>query len=140
MTLMGCREAIFVDKSTIDFPIFLLFFNTKFPIFPVFSILSFLFSYFPIFLSNHAAGHPATNTSTFNNSHDLFPELYHRLSYTNVSDLSKVLQHALHTVASCSLKKVQFLHTIKPGFDCSTSPTSRVAPQMTHILCLDEFK
>ena len=43
---MGCREAIFVDKSTIDFPIFLLFFNTKFPFFPVFSILSFLFSYF----------------------------------------------------------------------------------------------
>ena len=42
---MGCREAIFVDKSTFDFPIFLLFFNAKFPIF--------LF-----FLSNHAAGHP----------------------------------------------------------------------------------
>ena len=55
---MGCREAIFVDKSTFDFPIFLLFFNAKFPIFPIFSILSFLFSYFPIFLSNHAAGHP----------------------------------------------------------------------------------
>ena len=42
---MGCREAIFVDKSTFDFPIFLLFFNAKFPIFPIFSILSFLFSY-----------------------------------------------------------------------------------------------
>ena len=55
---MGCREAIFVDKSTFDFPIFLLFFNAKFPIFPIFSILSFLFSYFPIFLGNHAAGHP----------------------------------------------------------------------------------
>ena len=52
---MSCREAIFVDESTIDFPIFPLFFNTKFPIFPIFSILSFLFSYF---LSNHAAGHP----------------------------------------------------------------------------------
>ena len=52
---MGCREAIFVDKSTFDFPIFLLFFNAKFPIFPIFSIPSFLFSYF---LSNHAAGHP----------------------------------------------------------------------------------
>ena len=26
-------ETIFVDESTIDFPIFLLFFNTKFPIF-----------------------------------------------------------------------------------------------------------
>ena len=52
---MGCREAIFVDKSTFDFPIFLLFFNAKFPNFPVFSILLFLFSYF---LSNHAAGHP----------------------------------------------------------------------------------
>ena len=37
---------MFVDKITIDFPIFLLFFNTKFPIFPIFSILSFLFSYF----------------------------------------------------------------------------------------------
>ena len=47
---MGCREAIFVDKSTFDFPIFLLFFNAKFPIFPIFSILS--------FFSNHAAGHP----------------------------------------------------------------------------------
>ena len=52
---MGYREAIFVDKSTFDFPIFLLFFNAKFPNFPVFSILLFLFSYF---LSNHAAGHP----------------------------------------------------------------------------------
>ena len=52
---MGCWEATFVDKSTFDFPIFLLCFNAKFPIFPIFSILSFLFSYF---LSNHAAGHP----------------------------------------------------------------------------------
>ena len=43
---MECRESILVEKSTIDFPIFLLFFNTKFPIFPIFSILSFLFSYF----------------------------------------------------------------------------------------------
>ena len=42
---MWCRESIFVEKSTIDFPIFLLFFNTKFPIFPIFSILSFPFSY-----------------------------------------------------------------------------------------------
>ena len=46
MVLMRCREAIFVDESTIDFPIFLLFFNKEFPIFPIFSILSFLFSYF----------------------------------------------------------------------------------------------
>ena len=45
MTLMGCREAIFVDKSTIDFPIFLLFFNTKFPFFSCF-----LYPEFPIFL------------------------------------------------------------------------------------------
>ena len=37
---------MFVDKITIDFPIFLLFSNTKFPIFPIFSILSFLFSHF----------------------------------------------------------------------------------------------
>ena len=51
---MGSREATFVDKSTFDFPIFLLCFNAKFPIFPIFSILSFLFSYF---LSNYAAGH-----------------------------------------------------------------------------------
>ena len=29
-----------------DFPIFLLFFCAKFPIFPIFSVLSFLFSYF----------------------------------------------------------------------------------------------
>ena len=43
---------MFVDESTIDFPIFLLFFNIKFPIF---SIPSFLFSYF---FNNHAAGHP----------------------------------------------------------------------------------
>ena len=43
---MGSREATFVDKSTFDFPIFLLCFNAKFPIFPIFSILSFLFSYF----------------------------------------------------------------------------------------------
>ena len=42
---MGCREAIFVDKRTFDFPIFVLFFNAKFPIFLIFSILSFLFSY-----------------------------------------------------------------------------------------------
>ena len=50
---MGCREAIFVDKSTFDFPIFLLFFNAKFPIFQI--IFPFYFSYFlnpefPIFL------------------------------------------------------------------------------------------
>ena len=57
---MGCREAIFVDETTIDFPIFLLFLCTKFPIISIFSILSFLFSYF--FLSNHAAGHPVHNT------------------------------------------------------------------------------
>ena len=44
--LMECREAIFVDKSAIDFLIFLLFFSKKFPIFPIFSIPSFLFSYF----------------------------------------------------------------------------------------------
>ena len=56
IALMGCGEAIYVDESTIDFPIFLLFFNTKFPIFPIFSIPSFLFSSF--FLSNQAAGHP----------------------------------------------------------------------------------
>ena len=43
---MGCREAILVDKSTFDFPIFLLFFNAQFPTFPILSILSFLFSYF----------------------------------------------------------------------------------------------
>ena len=53
---MGCRQTIVVDESNIDFSIiFLLFFNTKFPIFPIFSILSFLFSYF---LSIHGAGHP----------------------------------------------------------------------------------
>ena len=52
---MRCREAIFVDKSTINFPIFLLFFNTKFPIFP---FSQSWISYFPIFLSYHAAGHP----------------------------------------------------------------------------------
>ena len=46
IALMGCREAIYVDESTIGFPIFLLFFNTKFPILPIFSIPSFLFSYF----------------------------------------------------------------------------------------------
>ena len=46
ITLMRCQEAIFVDRSTIDFPIFLLFFYAKFPIFPIFSVLSFLFSYF----------------------------------------------------------------------------------------------
>ena len=57
IALIGCGETNYVDESTIDFPIFLLFFNTKFPIFPIFSIPSFLFSYF--FLSNHAAGHPA---------------------------------------------------------------------------------
>ena len=45
ITLMWCRESIFVEKSTIDFPNFILFFNAKFPIFPIFSILSFLFSY-----------------------------------------------------------------------------------------------
>ena len=46
MTLMWCRDSIFVEKSTIDFPIFLLLFNTKLPIFPISSsILSFLFSY-----------------------------------------------------------------------------------------------
>ena len=56
---MGCSETIFVDESIIDFPIFLLFFNSRFPIFPVFSILSFLFSYFLFFLSNHDAGHLA---------------------------------------------------------------------------------
>ena len=46
IALIGCGETNYVDESTIDFPIFLLFFNTKFPIFPIFSIPSFLFSYF----------------------------------------------------------------------------------------------
>ena len=46
--MMGCREAIFADESTIDFPIFLLFFNTKFPIFQYFSY--FLNPEFLIFL------------------------------------------------------------------------------------------
>ena len=45
-----------MDESTIDFPIFLLFFNTKFSIFPIFSIPSFLFSCF--FFSMHGTGHP----------------------------------------------------------------------------------
>ena len=45
---MGCREAIFADESTIDFPIFLLFFNTEFPIIQYFSY--FLNPEFPIFL------------------------------------------------------------------------------------------
>ena len=49
---MGCREAIFVDKSTIDFPIFLLFFNTKFPFFSYF--LNPEFPIFLFFLSNYA--------------------------------------------------------------------------------------
>ena len=53
---MRCREAIYVDESTIDFPIFLLFLNTKFPIFP---ISESRVSYFPIFLSDQAAEHPA---------------------------------------------------------------------------------
>ena len=39
-----------MDGSTIDFPIFLLFSS-------YFSILSILSFRFPIFLSNHAAGH-----------------------------------------------------------------------------------
>ena len=38
----GGREAIFVDESTMIF----LFVSRKFPVFPIFSILSFLFSYF----------------------------------------------------------------------------------------------
>ena len=67
---MGCREAIFINKSTINFPIFLLSFSTKFPIFPVFSILSFLFSYF--FLSNHAAGHPEIESSTLKRTKDIY--------------------------------------------------------------------
>ena len=66
---MGCREAIFINKSTINFPIFLLFFKTKFPIFPIFSILS---SYFPIFLSNHAAGHPEIESSTLKRTKDIY--------------------------------------------------------------------
>ena len=62
-TLMGCRQTIVVDESNIDFSIiFLLFFNTKFPIFPIFSILSFLFSYF---LSIHGAGHPVKSSPLF---------------------------------------------------------------------------
>ena len=50
---MGCREAIYFEESTIDFPIFLLFFNTNFPIFPIRS--KSWVSYIPIFFfSNHA--------------------------------------------------------------------------------------
>ena len=53
------REAIFVDESTIDFPIF-----------SYFLIQRFLFSqswdsYFPVFLSNHVAGHPANEIWKF---------------------------------------------------------------------------
>ena len=61
---MRCWEAIYVNERTIDFPIFLLFFNTKFPIFPIFWILSFLF---PIFLSDQAAGHPVPDNFKFSN-------------------------------------------------------------------------
>ena len=62
---MGCGEATFVNKSTIDFPIFLLFFDTKFPIFPIFSNLTFLFSYF--------SGQPCRWTPcTFHNFHSNF--------------------------------------------------------------------
>ena len=50
-----------MHESNIDFPIFLLFFDTKIPFFPIFSVLSFLFSYF-FFLSNHAAGHLASGS------------------------------------------------------------------------------
>ena len=42
---MWCRESIFVEKSTIDFPFLLPFFNTKFP-----SFSSFFNPEFPIFL------------------------------------------------------------------------------------------
>ena len=49
IALIGFGETNYVDESTIDFPIFLLFF--------LFSQSR--VSYFPIFLSNHAAGHPA---------------------------------------------------------------------------------
>ena len=60
IAVMRRREAIHVDESTIDFPSFLLFFITKFAIFPIFSIPSFLF-----FWSNHAAGHPALTIHLF---------------------------------------------------------------------------
>ena len=50
---MECREAIYVDESTIDFPIFLLFF--------LFS--NFLNPEFPIFLRNRAAAHPASGNN-----------------------------------------------------------------------------
>ena len=66
---MGCGETNYVDKSTIDF----LFFS-------YFLIQSFLFflvsqsrvSYFPIFLSNHATGHPDTAHWTELNETTLF--------------------------------------------------------------------
>ena len=54
---MGCSETIFVDETTIDFPIFLLFFEYKVSYFSYF-----LNPEFPIFLSNHAAGYPAGAT------------------------------------------------------------------------------
>ena len=68
---MGCRKTAFVDESTIDFPIFLLFFNTKSPIFPIFSILSFLISYF--FFTNPGAGHPEQSIP-LSNAFDDSPE------------------------------------------------------------------
>ena len=54
-------EAIFVDKSTFDFLFFSYFLKQSF--------LFFLFSqswvsYFPVFLSNHAAGHPDESLQT----------------------------------------------------------------------------
>ena len=54
----GVQGGYLCRRKYYDFPIFFPFFNTKFPIFPIFSIPSFLFSYFFIFLINHAAGHP----------------------------------------------------------------------------------
>ena len=42
---MWFRESIFVEKITFDFPAVRPVFNTKFPIFSILSILSFLFSY-----------------------------------------------------------------------------------------------
>ena len=40
---MGCREAIYVDESTIDFPIFLLFFLFSNFLNPEFQIFLFFF-------------------------------------------------------------------------------------------------
>ena len=120
---MRCREAIYVDESTIDF----LFFSY----FLIQSFLFFLFSeswvsYFPIFWSDQAAGHPGLRSCVcqqhlllISARLSLFFAIYILLGVAvkkqilSISQITDILNSTLHLFSRTQLKLVYFLKSIK---------------------------